>query len=148
MGITDEFVTAWNATAAASGWIECRKLTRARENQLRLRMKDEFWAASWRDALAKAGPIPGLRGSNDRRWRANVDWFLRPGTVVKIVEGFYDAWKPKQTVMPGVPSSEESKRQQDEMREWKRKAEEEWRAKGGVPSLAKPGVLLPIDPVD
>ena len=30
------------------------------------------------------------RGANDRGWRAGVDWFLKPGTAAKVLEGQYD----------------------------------------------------------
>lgn len=30
------------------------------------------------------------RGVNDRGWRANPDWFLKPGTAAKVLEGTYD----------------------------------------------------------
>lgn len=30
------------------------------------------------------------QGKNDRGWVASFDWFIRPDTVVKIMEGKYD----------------------------------------------------------
>lgn len=139
----DEFVDAWNAVASRSGWLVCRKMNAARTNQLRLRMKDAFWAENWRDAIEKASGIPGLRGANERGWRANVDWFLRPGTVLKIVEGVYDRWGPpkgvtaKGVTVATVPTAEESARKAAEAREYSRKAVEEWEARG------RPSVLPP-----
>lgn len=133
----DEFAEQWNLSALVNGWRPCRKMTAARANSLRQRLMDAWWRDNWREALQKAGPIPGLRGQNDRKWIADIDWFLRPGTVVKILEGFYDAWGPKQTVLAGVPSKEQSARKIAESREYSRKAFEEWQARGDVPKLAR-----------
>ena len=32
---------------------------------------------------------PFLVGDNDKGWRADLDWFLRPDSVTKILEGKY-----------------------------------------------------------
>lgn len=98
---TAEFLDAWNEAAQAFGWRVCRDFTPKRVSSLRARLRDPAWRDGWRGALTRAGPIPGLRGQNDRDWIANVDWFLRPGTVTKILEGHYDAWKPKPTGRAG-----------------------------------------------
>ena len=42
-------------------------------------------------------------GKNDRRWKANFDWFIRPDTAARILEGIYDNGK----VGPGSPANEE-----------------------------------------
>lgn len=87
-----EFVECWNVQAKAIGWIPCVKVNSKRKGELRARWQEVFWRERWREAMEKAAPITGLRGLNERRWKANVDWFLRPGTVVKILEGSYDGW--------------------------------------------------------
>jgi hypothetical protein len=28
-------------------------------------------------------------GNNDRGWKATIDWFLQPDSVVRIMEGWY-----------------------------------------------------------
>ena len=83
-------LSAWNAVAESSGIPKAVSLSAKRLRALRLRIKDEFWRDNWQAAL---GRIPGsdfLTGKNDRGWRANIDWFLRPGSVEKIIEGQYD----------------------------------------------------------
>jgi hypothetical protein len=56
-------------------------------------MADKFFVDNWQDAVKKIGSIPGLCGkSGDGTWRADVDWFLRPDSIVKIMEGKYDNW--------------------------------------------------------
>lgn len=89
---SEEFQAAWNESASVSGWKPCRQMTTDRKASFRQRLRDPNWRDSWREALVRAGPIPGLRGENPRKWRANVDWFLRPDTVTRILEGGYDGW--------------------------------------------------------
>ncbi len=69
--------------------LNCR-LTDARRTQLRARWKDEHWRDNWMVALARAGPSAFLRGANDRGWVIDLEFFLRPDTVTKILEGKYD----------------------------------------------------------
>jgi hypothetical protein len=83
----DEFMAAWNAKVVLT---PCRKMTNSRKKALRTRLADPTWASSWRDALNRAATSPFCRGENDRRWKANVEWFLRPDTVTRILEGQYD----------------------------------------------------------
>lgn len=47
---------------------------------------DEEWVSIVQRVAASAF----CNGVNDRGWRANPDWLLRPGTSVKILEGAYD----------------------------------------------------------
>jgi hypothetical protein len=84
----DEFLKAWNAVPHFRG---CRKMTAARLKHFRARASDPSWSSSWREALDRAAASPFCRGENDRGWRADVDWFLRPDTATKILEGKYDA---------------------------------------------------------
>ena len=39
-----------------------------------------------REALAKVPLDPFRLGSNDRGWKANMDWFLRPRSVWTVLE--------------------------------------------------------------
>jgi len=45
---------------------------------------------------------PFLLGENDRGWRADIDWFLRPDSVTRILEGKYRTDKPKKKNIFGV----------------------------------------------
>ena len=80
-----EIVTAFNACFGLS----CR-LTAHRRKQLLARWRDPWWREHWRQALERAGPSQFLNGSNDRGWRIDLEFFLRPDTVAKIMEGKYD----------------------------------------------------------
>lgn len=89
----EEFRTEWNLAAEANGWKSCHRMSGDRETHFRARLKDPHWRDGWREALIRAGPIPALRGEGvDGNWKADVDWFLRPGTVTKLLEGKYDGW--------------------------------------------------------
>lgn len=61
-----------------------------RENHLRARLKEEFWLQNFRDGIAKAAKSKFLNGDNDRGWKVTFDWFVKPGSLEKILEGKYD----------------------------------------------------------
>lgn len=62
--------------------------------------------AGWLDSLPAAldaiEASPFCRGDNDRGWKADVDWLLRPDTVVRLCEGKYAASGPAEA--PRGPS--------------------------------------------
>lgn len=64
---------------------------RSRKKNVNARMRDAFWVEHWEEAiemLCDESRFQWLRKSSPG-WSANIDWFLRPGTVVKIIEGYY-----------------------------------------------------------
>lgn len=44
----------------------------------------------WRQVIAKVKASSFCTGSNDRGWKANFDWLIKPDTADKILEGQYD----------------------------------------------------------
>jgi len=82
-------VDTWNELAAAHGLPRALKITASRRKAIKTRLSDPDWRASWREALAAIPSSPFLIGQNDRGWRANLDWFLRPDSVVRILEDRY-----------------------------------------------------------
>lgn len=44
----------------------------------------------WREAIERIKASPFCSGKNDRGWRANFDWLIKPGTATKVLEGQYD----------------------------------------------------------
>jgi hypothetical protein len=126
-----DFRQAWNA---ATHFTLCRKMTEAREKHLRARLADTSWAASWQEALARAAASPFCRGENDRGWRADVDWFLRPNTVTKILEGKYDRTGNGHT-KPRETDDQIAERMRHEREQWAREAREAEEA-GGLAALA------------
>ena len=84
----EDFLTAWNESVPFS---RIERMTDKRQTALRARRADDSWRRDWRKALAKVRGSPFLRGENDRNWKADVDFFLRPDSVTRILEGKYDA---------------------------------------------------------
>lgn len=83
---TKEVVQRWNALPNVR---KVRLLTIARENKLKLRLK-ELSVEHWEEIFEKLKESSFCSGDNSRGWVANFDWFLRPDTPVKILEGLYD----------------------------------------------------------
>ena len=82
----DDFVKVWNE----SRFVPCRKLTPKRKTALRARLAEPDWHENWQQALTQAGRSSFLRGNNDRGWKADINWFLKPDSVNQILEGKYD----------------------------------------------------------
>jgi hypothetical protein len=82
----DEVLKAWNE----SGLTQCRKLTDKRKAALRSRLVDADWKSTWQEAIDRATKSSFCRGQNERGWRADIDWFLQPDSVTRILEGKYD----------------------------------------------------------
>lgn len=55
------------------------------------RMADPYWRENWRGALALMAGRAFCRGENDRGWVADLDFFLRPDTVTRLLEGKYES---------------------------------------------------------
>jgi hypothetical protein len=82
-------VEAWNQLGTPFPRVAA--LTDKRLRRLRERLADGFFTENWRAALTKVKRSKFCRGEcGDRGWRANFDWFLRPDSVAKTMEGQYD----------------------------------------------------------
>lgn len=81
------FLQAWNSVPQ---FVNARGLTGKRLRHFQARVKNSDFAANWEAAMKRAASLPFCLGRNDRGWRANIDWFLRPDTLTKILEGVYD----------------------------------------------------------
>jgi len=77
---------AWNAVR---GVVPIREWSERRKRQLRARLRDPTWLENAIRAIAMIPDSPFLLGENDRGWRADIDWFLRPDSVTRILEGKY-----------------------------------------------------------
>ena len=60
-----------------------------RQAALRNRWKKEFWRKNWQQALSILKQSDFCRGKSSSGWIANIDFFLKPKTVPKLIEGFY-----------------------------------------------------------
>lgn len=82
----ETIMNAWNKVPGVSG---CRQWSAKRGIALRSRMADQSWFGMAMEAIEKISGTPFLTGGGKTGWRANIDWFLRPDTVVKILEDQY-----------------------------------------------------------
>lgn len=83
-------VDSWNAVAADVGLPAIRSLTKNRKRILGQRLRDPAWREQWRQALDKVRGSPFCRGENNTGWRMDFEYFIKPDSVTKILEGKYD----------------------------------------------------------
>ena len=112
----EEFKTAWNGTPGIPTPI--RSMGKDRRKALVARRSDKAWCQDWRAALELVPQRPFLCGQNDRAWKADADWFLRPGSVNAILEGKYasNGHRGNGQAESDIPSAEETRRQNERMR--------------------------------
>lgn len=65
------------------------RVTNKRKAAIRERWKDPHWRENWLDALEKGSQSDFLMGRVSS-WRITFEFFLKPDTVTKIMEGAYD----------------------------------------------------------
>jgi len=97
--IDTQLLDAWNALP--DPFPKIRSMSPGRSRALNARMKDAFWNVYWKQAMERMKASRFLMGENERKWIADVDFFLRPDTVAKIMECKYD------TPGTGKPAVEE-----------------------------------------
>jgi len=92
-GEAEAVMEAWNRMAETAGLPQVKMLSAGRRKHLLSRLRETAWRGVWAEAIAQVPTVPALCGRNDRGWKANFDWFLRPESVAKLVEGRYSNWK-------------------------------------------------------
>ena len=90
-----EVKDTWNSQAKQYDLPSLRGWSKARGKTAKARFSEPEWMGSWKEALFKIGDSDFCCGRIEARngrsvWRADIDWFLRPDTVNKILEGKYD----------------------------------------------------------
>ena len=83
----DVIMAEWNKLPAPFPRI--KQMTDKRKTALRKRLRDASWLDGWREALRMAPNIPFLRGDASGGWVMDIEFFLRPDSVTKIIEGKY-----------------------------------------------------------
>lgn len=83
--VTELIVSEWNKIP---GVTKAERITAKRRASLNARMREAYFRSNWQEGIARVGLSEFCQGS--RNWRADIDWFLRPDTLVKILEGAYD----------------------------------------------------------
>jgi hypothetical protein len=97
----------WNGLAEKYSLPKCISFTDKRKAALKERIQDPVFLRGWKEAMKKIPESEFLLGKNDRGWKADMEFFLRPDTVVKILEGKYSG-----TTTPKEPSFQEKKEQE------------------------------------
>lgn len=80
-------VEAWNCLP--NPFPKVIKLSDDRKKHLKARIKDQFFLENFDKAIKLIPSRPFLCGKNDTTWVADFDWFIKPGTVERIIEGKY-----------------------------------------------------------
>jgi hypothetical protein len=90
----------WNA--------ECRELSKAlkptqsRQNRMRERWKENPSLEFWTRIVKKMAESSFCNGNNERGWKADFDFLLKPDTFAKVLEGKYEnKEKKKNTYLDG-----------------------------------------------
>ncbi len=84
-----DIFSAWNAMAARSGLQPIIKLSDKRSKALKARLADHGLS----EILRAIDQIPKSRfllGANDRGWKADFNFLIKPDSILKILEGKYD----------------------------------------------------------
>lgn len=66
-----------------------REITVARKRAINARVK-QYDKHTLRQVIDKVADSAFLSGENDRKWKANLDWILKPSNFTKILEGYYN----------------------------------------------------------
>jgi DNA-binding transcriptional ArsR family regulator len=83
-----DLLELWNAVP---GVTQARKVSKARQAALAARLgEDPDWWQQVPEALEKIAASGFLGGENERSWTITLDWFLRSGSIDKILEGQYE----------------------------------------------------------
>jgi hypothetical protein len=80
-----EIVSEWNKIP---GVTKADRITAKRRASLNARLREAYFRSNWQQGIARVALSDFCRGA--KKWRADIDWFLRPDTLVKILEGAYD----------------------------------------------------------
>ena len=90
-----EVLEHWNrAMGQQCRWTDKRLVA------FRQRWKSPFWRENWQQAIQRAASSSFCRGERGDGWAANFEWFLKPDTVTKLLEGNYDDREAKPKAKP------------------------------------------------
>ena len=90
--LAERYVAIWRDELGIVGIEVPRKINPGRIRAVGLRHRDEFEGdiANWRRHCQSIRGSPFLIGENDRGWKANFDWALKPESILKVQENRYD----------------------------------------------------------
>jgi hypothetical protein len=87
--IESDVVAAWNALPEEHARVA--RLGKRRQ-ALRARLRDPWWREHWSVAMERLSALPNMRGKCGHPWVATFEWFVRPDSVSKLLEGVCDSW--------------------------------------------------------
>jgi len=82
----------WNGIpvmAGMAGLEPVKQATAKRHSALKQRLASVDWQNTWEAALDQLAESVFAQGGGEKGWRGTIDWFLRPDTVARILEGRY-----------------------------------------------------------
>lgn len=95
-----DLANLWN-TLTTNKLAHVNDVTRNRRLAISARLKDTAkelnQAEYWQKVIERMSQSDFCLGQNDRGWKAGFDWFIRPDTHIKIMEGKYDNRAKKNT---------------------------------------------------
>ena len=78
----------WNEMANANALSKIKTISPKRKTRINIILKSMPDIKDWRTAIYEIPKNNYLLGSNDRGWKANIDWFLNSNeTALKLLEG-------------------------------------------------------------
>lgn len=95
-----QFVEAWNQLGQPFKRI--LDWTDKRKDALRVRWGDATFREHWQRALEVMKRTSWANGNTERRWVADVDWFLKPGKALKFIEQDQPQARPVSQLRVGV----------------------------------------------
>lgn len=93
-----EAVKRWNAMAFQYDLPAVAKLTEARRRALKARLRDAGGIDGITAAIERVAASSFCRGTNDRTWRADFDWFVSERGFTRLMEGKFDDRQPNGAV--------------------------------------------------
>lgn len=95
-----EFLRAWKETSLP----QIKGITGKRKSHLYARMNEPFFRDNWKEGIQRVIVSSFCAGKSDQGWRMDMDFFLRPDSIFKILEGKYDDRKPFEDISSnGLP---------------------------------------------
>ena len=91
---THQLLKLWNQHMVPQ-FAPVRGCSAARLQRARSRWRDHPIDSFWIELFDKIKANKFLSGNNDRGWKANFDWLIRPDTVDKVLEGSYGGEQTK-----------------------------------------------------
>jgi hypothetical protein len=131
----------WNDTAVLLGLPKAKDLTDGRRRAIRKRL-ETGGIDGWREAMAAVCRSRHLRGGNDRKWKADLDFVCQAKSYQRLKEGFYgdDAEAPKP---PGPNGHTAADPWRYRMLEWTKNRF--WKDLDWGPRPGKPGCEVPTE---